>query len=72
MTSRSRELTPAERERFLQIDAVFDAALDLEPNERADYLARACADDDALRGRVRLLLDAYAQSSGFLGSPAVL
>ena len=71
MTSRSRELTAAERERFLRIDAIFDAALDLEPNDRADYVARACADDDALRGRVQLLLDAHARSSGFLGSPAI-
>jgi len=39
-------------------------------NER--ITSRACADDDALRGRGRLLLDAYARSTGFLGSPAVL
>src|SRR5690349_8269126 len=71
MTSRSRELTPAERERFLRSDAIFDAALDLEPNERADYVACACAGDDALRRRVQLLLDAHARSSGFLGSPAI-
>lgn len=37
--------------------ALFDAALDLPPHARAAYLQRACA-DDALRERVRLMLDA--------------
>ena len=59
------------RERFRQIDSLFDAALDLEPNERDAFLDTSCGSDDELQARVRTLLDAHERSSGFLQSPAV-
>jgi len=59
------------RERFRQIDEIFDAALDVAPDDRDTYVADACGADDALRARVRTLLDAHDRSSGFLRSPAV-
>ena len=59
------------RDHFRQVDRLFDAALDLEPNERDAYLDEACGSDRALRGRVRTLLDAHERSAGFLKAPAV-
>ena len=58
------------RERFQQIDRVFDAALDVPPHEREVFLARTCGSDDALRERVRTLLVAHDKSSGVLESAA--
>ena len=60
----------ASRERFRHVDAIFDAALDREPNDRVAYVAEACGDDDELRDRVRTLLDAHERSGGFLKTPA--
>jgi serine/threonine-protein kinase len=64
-------MTRASRERFREIDEVFDAALDLDPNERAAFVARACGGDVGLRDEVRALLDAHSRSGDFLESPAV-
>jgi eukaryotic-like serine/threonine-protein kinase len=61
----------ASRDRFRQADDIFDAALDLAPNERSAYLARACADDVELRQRVERLLEAHDRPGSFLESPAV-
>ena len=55
---------------FARVDAVFDAALDLPPNDRAAYVERACGDDSALRAAVEQLLAAHEQSNEFLGKPA--
>ena len=59
------------RERFQQIDRLFDAALDVAPNERDAFLDQACGPDAELRVRIRTLLDAHEHSGGFLQSPAV-
>ena len=48
-------ITPA---RLLRIRELFDAALELATEERAPYLARACAGDDTLQGEVASLLAA--------------
>ncbi len=58
------------RERFRQIDEVFDAALDVAPGERSAFVDLACAGDTLLRARVLALLAAHERSSGFLQSPA--
>ena len=58
------------RERFRQADAVFDAALDLPPDERSVFVTEACAGDAPLRARVLALLGALDRSDGFLQSPA--
>ncbi len=53
------------------IEAVFSAALELaDAAERAAYLAQACGDDAALRGRVEALLKAHSKAGGFLQEPA--
>ncbi|MCC6676034.1 MAG: serine/threonine protein kinase [Phycisphaerales bacterium] len=48
---------------------VFNAAVDLPPDQRAAYLDRACAGDPALRARAHRLLDAHDAGPEFLGSP---
>ncbi len=51
---------------------IFLAALDVaDPGRRADYLARACGGDAALRRRVDALLAAHGRSSEFLAVPAL-
>src|SRR5215218_7296929 len=58
-------------ERWRQIEKVFDAALDLPPELRADFLDRSCARDDDLRVNVEQLLCASDSSSDFLERPLV-
>jgi len=50
--------------------AIFDAALDLPPGERAAYLDKTCAGDGALRQRVEALLHAHEAAGSFMDSPA--
>lgn len=51
---------------------IFLAALEIEnPAQRADYLARACAGDSALRRQVEGLLAAHARSGPFLDVPVL-
>jgi tetratricopeptide (TPR) repeat protein len=52
--------------RFRRIDAVFDALLDLAPDEQMAYLDRAAGDDPELRGEVLQLLQAHRRSEGIL------
>src|SRR5262245_9936124 len=52
--------------------AVFDEAVELaSPADRAAFLDRACAGDPELRGRVEILLHAYADAGSFLERPPV-
>src|SRR5690349_10035943 len=50
--------------------AIFIAALQADPETRADYLDRACGGDAALRQRVELLLGAHERAGTFLQEPA--
>jgi eukaryotic-like serine/threonine-protein kinase len=56
-------------DRYRRIDAVFDALLDLPPDEQMAYLERASSDDPELRGEVLRLLQAHRRSEGFLEAP---
>ena len=56
-------------ERWKRIEDLCQAALELAPEQRAAFLARACADDAQLRGEVQSLLD--QQSDSFLESAPV-
>jgi serine/threonine protein kinase/WD40 repeat protein len=47
-------------------EAIFNAALELNADDRVDYLARACGHDDRLRQRVLRLLEAHEASTRFL------
>src|SRR4051812_26544070 len=52
-------------------EAIFAAALELKPTERADYLASVCGDDAALRRRLEGLLAASDRAGSFMARPAV-
>jgi eukaryotic-like serine/threonine-protein kinase len=49
--------------------AIFDAAMELPPEQRAAHLDQACGGDAALRQRMEALLKAGESSCGFLDSP---
>jgi serine/threonine protein kinase len=51
---------------------LFVAALKRPPDQWDAYLADACGGDEALRRRVRDLLDAHGEAGDFLASPAAL
>ena len=53
-----------------KVKELFDAALELQPENRADFLAQACGADNSLREEIESLLSAYAQSDG-LSRPAI-
>jgi serine/threonine protein kinase/tetratricopeptide (TPR) repeat protein len=46
--------------------AIFSAALELDPSQRAAYLEKACADDPALRRHIEALLADYDKALNFL------
>ena len=50
--------------------AIFDAAMELPPARRSDYLNEACGEDAALRRRVESLLKACESQCVFLDAPA--
>jgi eukaryotic-like serine/threonine-protein kinase len=58
-------------ERWQQVEQLCQAALDRAPNERAAFLAEACADDAALRREVESLLAYQSQAAPFIEMPAL-
>ncbi|MBK7599535.1 MAG: serine/threonine protein kinase [Acidobacteria bacterium] len=57
-------------ERYQQIEKIYNAALDLKPDELTPFLEEACAGDDNLLLEVRRLLDANEKVTDFLNNPA--
>src|ERR1700730_1440314 len=57
--------------RWQQLDALFLSALEREPEERAAFLDKACAGDEALRKQVEALLAAHEEAGSFIESPAM-
>ena len=58
-------------ERFKQIDELFEAALEMEPAERAAFLGQACASDEESRRKVEALLAADQKARDFIEAPAL-
>ena len=58
------------KDRFRRADAIFDAALDIAPDDRPAFVDRACGDDAELRDDVERLLRAHDKSEAFLETPA--
>lgn len=58
-------------ERWKKIDVIVDGALDLPDDERADFVARECDGDEALRQEVLELLTAQKLSESFLNESAM-
>ena len=57
-------------ERWQQVEAIFQAALDLVPEERSRYLAEVCADDVSLKTDVESLLSQHESAGNLLDQPA--
>src|SRR6476469_2486622 len=63
-------MSPSPTDRNQRIDSVFDALLDLPPDEQMGYLQRAAGDDPELHEQVLRLLHAHRRAEGFLDSPS--
>jgi len=57
-------------DRYRRIDEIFQAALELEPRERAPYISQACSGDAALVKEVDDLLASDDQQWELIGTPA--
>jgi serine/threonine protein kinase/tetratricopeptide (TPR) repeat protein len=57
-------------ERWAEIERLLDGALELAPEDRAEWLGRMCADDPGLRADVERLLEACDAAGPFLEEPA--
>ena len=62
---------PQKKEFWKRVDDLFHAALELEPGQRAGFLAEACAGDQALRDEVESLLAHDKNAKSFIEVPAV-
>ena len=56
--------------RLQQIEELFHSALALEAGRRADFLARVCDGDEALREEVESLLKSHSLAESFIEHPA--
>jgi serine/threonine protein kinase/tetratricopeptide (TPR) repeat protein len=56
-------------ERYQQVEAIFQAALDLLPEERGRYLSEACAHDASLKNDVEILLSQHESAGNLLEEP---
>ena len=63
--------TSPRSDRWLRIEYLFYAALDLEPDGRPPFLDQACRDDAELRKEVESLLQLEGQTIGFLRKPVL-
>ncbi len=57
-------------ERWQQIKVLLQAALEREPEERATFLATACAGDDRLQRDVDTFIHSHEQAGDFMEDPA--
>ena len=57
-------------ERWRQVDAIFQAAIEQAASRRAAFLAEACGGDAELRREVDALLASHEQADSFIETPA--
>src|SRR5262245_22997954 len=60
-----------DKQRWQQIESIYHAALDLDPNERAAFLAESCAEDSDLRREVVELLGYDGAAESFIQGNAL-
>jgi eukaryotic-like serine/threonine-protein kinase len=58
-------------ERWQQIERIYHATREMDKSARAEFLAKACGEDTALRAEVESLLVQADQHESFLQSPAI-
>src|SRR5215207_55165 len=56
-------------ERWQKVKELFEAALELEPAQRASFLRRGDAYDEGVRREVESLLSSYEETPGFMETP---
>ena len=56
-------------EKWERIAALFQRALALPRDERAEFLREQCGDDESVRAEVASLVEAHAEAEGFLDRP---
>src|SRR5262245_38536830 len=64
-------MNPMNPERWLQIDQLLEAALERQPEERAAFLAIACAGDESLLREVESLLRSDEAAESFIEEPVI-
>ena len=57
-------------ERWQQVKAIFNSAINYRPEERAQFISDACSGDDVLRSEVESLIASHEQSGNFIDEPA--
>jgi len=57
-------------ERWQQIKALLDSALERDLHQQTAFLDEACAGDAALRAEIAALIDSYARAGNFIERPA--
>ena len=58
-------------ERWQEVEAVFQEAVDRPPLERASFLDQACAGDEELKLEANTLIAAHDEAGGFIEQPAM-
>jgi len=58
-------------ERWKQVEAVFERALELAADQRAALLQNSCNGDEELRREVQSLLDSHARAGSFIDQPSL-
>jgi Tol biopolymer transport system component/predicted Ser/Thr protein kinase len=56
-------------ERWKQVEAIYHSALEIDADARADFLAVACAGDEALRREVLSLISSAGRADSFMEEP---
>ena len=54
-----------------KVSEIFHTAVELHPDERQNYLIKACGSDEVLRREVESLLAAVSEAGSFISEPAV-
>jgi serine/threonine protein kinase len=57
-------------ERWARVKELFEAAVDLDPNQRTALLDNECGSDEALRGEIESLLKSDERTDAFIEQPA--
>jgi eukaryotic-like serine/threonine-protein kinase len=64
-------LSPPEGSRRLEIESIFEDAIELSPEDRARWLARRCGADSQLHAEVEALIAAHERATGVLEEDVV-
>ena len=69
-TEKERLETPADR--WQQLEAIFQAAIERPPDLRREFIDEVCAGDESLRSEAERLVTSFEEASDFIEAPAFL